>query len=84
MPATAADFFGDRNAGAIYGAMIVAWSIGGVIGPLAIAAIHDAVDSFALPFYLIAALCLAAMVLPATTRKPSEREVLMERQPTEA
>jgi hypothetical protein len=33
MPAAAADFFGPRNAGAIYGAIIVGWSIGGVLGP---------------------------------------------------
>ena len=84
MPATAADFFGTRNAGSIYGAMIVAWSIGGVVGPLAIAAIHDAVDGFALPFYLIAAMCLLSMALPLTTRKPAEREVVLEQQPTEA
>jgi OFA family oxalate/formate antiporter-like MFS transporter len=84
MPATAADFFGARNAGSIYGAMIVAWSIGGVVGPLAIAAIHDAVDGFALPFYLIAAMCLLSMALPLTTRKPAEREVVLEQQPTEA
>jgi OFA family oxalate/formate antiporter-like MFS transporter len=84
MPATAADFFGARNAGSIYGAMIVAWSIGGVVGPLAIAAIHDAVDSFAHPIYLIAAMCLLSMALPLTTRKPAEREVAMEQQPTEA
>ena len=38
MPATAADFFGTPNAGAIYGAMIVAWSIGGIVGPLIAAA----------------------------------------------
>lgn len=62
----------------------VAWSIGGVVGPLAIAAIHDAVDSFALPFYLIAAMCLLSMALPLTTRKPAEREVALEQQPTEA
>jgi MFS transporter, OFA family, oxalate/formate antiporter len=84
MPATAADFFGSRNAGAIYGAMIVAWSIGGVVGPLAIAAISDASGGFTLPFLLIAAMCLVAMVLPATTRKPAEREAFVEQQPSEA
>jgi MFS transporter, OFA family, oxalate/formate antiporter len=74
MPATAADFFGPKNVGAIYGAMIVGWSIGGVVGPLAIAAIADATDGFDVPFYLIAAMLVVSLVLPATTRKPAERE----------
>lgn len=33
MPATAGDFFGVRNAGAIYGLMILGGSLGGMIGP---------------------------------------------------
>jgi OFA family oxalate/formate antiporter-like MFS transporter len=37
MPAFAADFFGAKNAGAIYGAMLTAWSAGCVAGPLLIA-----------------------------------------------
>ena len=34
MPATAGDFFGVRHAGAIYGLMLIGWSLGGIIGPL--------------------------------------------------
>ena len=30
MPATAGDFFGVRNAGAIYGLMLIGWRLGGV------------------------------------------------------
>ena len=70
MPATAADFFGPKNAGGIYGAMIVGWSIGGVVGPLVIAAIADATGGFAVPFYIIAAMVLGAALLPATTKAP--------------
>ena len=72
MPATAADFFGPDNAGGIYGAMIVGWSIGGVVGPLVIAAIADATGGFTIPFYIIAAMVLGSAVLPLTTRKPAE------------
>lgn len=70
MPATAADFFGPRNAGAIYGAMIVGWSVGGVVGPLVIAGIADATGGFTVPFYIIAAMVLGAALLPATTKPP--------------
>jgi OFA family oxalate/formate antiporter-like MFS transporter len=71
MPAAAADFFGPKNAGGIYGAMIVAWSLGGVVGPLAIAAIVDATGGFATPSYIIAGMAALSIVLPLTTSKPS-------------
>ncbi|MQA92630.1 MAG: MFS transporter [Gemmatimonas sp.] len=73
MPATAADFFGPANAGAIYGAMIVGWSVGGVVGPLGIAALADLTGGFTMPFYLIAVLALVSAFLPARTAKPAER-----------
>jgi len=72
MPATAADFFGTKNAGAIYGAMIVAWSIGGVIGPLLTAALYEANDeSYTVPFTVIGVIAALALVLPLITRKPA-------------
>ncbi len=73
MPAAAADFFGPKNAGAIYGAMIVAWSIGGIVGPLAMAALVDATGGFALPLRIIAVVTALSLVLPTTTKKPAER-----------
>ena len=39
MPAFATDVFGAKNAGAIYGAMLTAWSAGAIAGPLLIATI---------------------------------------------
>jgi OFA family oxalate/formate antiporter-like MFS transporter len=73
MPATATDFFGPKNAGAIYGAMIVGWSIGGVVGPFAIAALTDATGGFDSSFYLIAGGVLLSALLPATLHKPTVR-----------
>jgi OFA family oxalate/formate antiporter-like MFS transporter len=37
MPAFAADVFGARNAGTVYGAMLTAWSAGAIAGPVLIA-----------------------------------------------
>jgi OFA family oxalate/formate antiporter-like MFS transporter len=72
MPATAADYFGTPNAGAIYGAMIVAWSIGGVVGPLVTAWLYEANDqSYTVPFTVIAVVALVALVLPLVTKMPS-------------
>ena len=72
MPATAADYFGTPNAGAVYGAMIVAWSIGGVVGPLLTAALYEADDnSYTLPFTVLAGVALASLALPLVTKMPS-------------
>ncbi|HLL69686.1 MAG TPA: OFA family MFS transporter [Micromonosporaceae bacterium] len=72
MPATAADYFGTPNAGAVYGAMIVAWSLGGVVGPLVTALLYEANGrSYTVPFTVIAIVALVALVLPMITRMPS-------------
>jgi MFS transporter, OFA family, oxalate/formate antiporter len=72
MPATAADFFGPPNAGAIYGAMIVAWSIGGVAGPLLLSTLYDSNDkTYGTPFVIIGIIALVAIALPLVTRMPA-------------
>jgi MFS transporter, OFA family, oxalate/formate antiporter len=72
MPATAADYFGTPNAGAIYGAMIVAWSIGGVVGPLVTALLYEASGkSYTLPFTVLAIVALVSVALPLITKMPS-------------
>jgi MFS transporter, OFA family, oxalate/formate antiporter len=73
MPATAADFFGTLNGGAIYGAMIVAWSIGGVVGPLIAAALYESSGGYTLPFTVLGIIALIALVLPMITRPPAPR-----------
>jgi MFS transporter, OFA family, oxalate/formate antiporter len=69
MPATAGDYFGLRNAGAIYGLMIVGWSIGGVVGPLLAAALIEG-DAYTTAFTTIAVLAFVSIVLPLVTRPP--------------
>ena len=73
MPATAADFFGTPNAGAIYGAMIVAWSIGGVVGPLVAARLYESSGGYTLPFTVLGIVALVSSVLPLITRPPAAR-----------
>ncbi len=73
MPATAADYFGTPNAGAIYGAMIVAWSIGGIVGPQLTALLFESSGGYTLPFTVIGILALVSMVLPLVTRLPKAR-----------
>ncbi|MDQ2716808.1 MAG: OFA family MFS transporter [Chloroflexota bacterium] len=59
MPAFAADFFGPKNSGTIYGAMLTAWSAGGIVGPILIASINTKVA-----LYIIAGITLVSTILP--------------------
>jgi OFA family oxalate/formate antiporter-like MFS transporter len=70
MPATAADYFGTPHAGAIYGAMIVAWSAGGVVGPLVAARLYETSGSYTVPFTVLGIVAAAALLLPVLARPP--------------
>ena len=70
MPATAGEFFGVKNAGAIYGLMLVGWSLGGVIGPLLIASLIGEDKAYTLAYTTIGIIALVSLVIPLITRKP--------------
>lgn len=88
MPAVAADYYGTANAGAIYGAMVVAWSIGGVVGPLGIAGIHSVTGSFVPALYLFAGIALLSALIPGRVTVPEASEAAGDgsggREPTRA
>jgi OFA family oxalate/formate antiporter-like MFS transporter len=74
MPATAGDYFGVKNAGAIYGLMIIGWSLGGVIGPLIASALIGADKGYGLAYTTLGIIALAALVLPFITKIPRTRQ----------
>ncbi|MEP7331808.1 MAG: OFA family MFS transporter [Terracoccus sp.] len=74
MPSTAGRFFGVRNAGGIYGLMLIGWSLGGIIGPLLIAALIGEEKAYTLGFTVIGIIALVGMVLPLITKKPALRQ----------
>ncbi|MBA2679476.1 MAG: OFA family MFS transporter [Ktedonobacteraceae bacterium] len=63
MPAFAADFFGPKNAGTIYGVMLTAWSAGGIIGPLLIASMD-----YRTALFVIAGIMVVSCALPLVAR----------------
>ncbi len=63
MPAFAADFFGPRNAGTIYGVMLTAWSAGAIVGPILIASVP-----FRTALYIIAVIMAVSTILPLVAR----------------
>jgi MFS transporter, OFA family, oxalate/formate antiporter len=83
MPATAGDHFGLRGAGAIYGLMLVGWSIGGVVGPLLVANLING-KSYTVAFTTIGLLALVSIVLPVITRPAGERAAATARVPETA
>ena len=73
MPATAGDFFGVRNAGAIYGLMLIGWSLGGVVGPSVASKLIGA-DAYTRGYTVIGIIALLGVGLTLITRKPADRE----------
>jgi OFA family oxalate/formate antiporter-like MFS transporter len=74
MPAFAADFFGPKNAGTIYGAMLTAWSAGGIVGPILIASFGTTKNpDYVTPLYIIAVIMLVSVPLPLIARALARR-----------
>ncbi len=74
MPAFAADYFGARNVGKIYGLMLTAWGFGGVLGPLLISYVVDQTGEYTTALYLLAGMLLASSLLPLVLRPPRSEE----------
>ena len=71
MPAFAADYFGAKNVGQVYGAMLTAWGIAGVVGPQLISYIRDSTGEYTSAFYIIAGIMLLSAIVPFIVRPPA-------------
>ncbi len=70
MPALAADFFGARNVGSIYGLMLTAWGLAGLLGPTLIAHVRQSTGYYTEALDLIAGIMLLSAALPFLVRPP--------------
>jgi OFA family oxalate/formate antiporter-like MFS transporter len=70
MPAFAADYFGAKNVGPIYGLMLTAWSFASAFGPLLIAKLRESSGTYTGGLHIIAGVLLVSMVLPFIVRPP--------------
>ena len=70
MPSFTADYFGTKYMGINYGWILLAWGVGGIVGPIFVAVVKDATGSFtgALPY--IAFMLIVATILPIIARRP--------------
>lgn len=76
MPAFAADYYGSKNIGPIYGLMLTAWGFASAFGPLMIAKLREMGTSFAYGLHLIAVILLVSIVVPIIVRPPREKAMV--------
>ena len=70
MPAFAADYFGARNVGPIYGLMLTAWGCASAFGPLLIAHLRQSSGSYVSGLHIIAVIMAVSMLLPILVSPP--------------
>jgi OFA family oxalate/formate antiporter-like MFS transporter len=75
MPAFAADYFGPKNVGPIYGLMLTAWGFASAFGPLLIAYMREFNGSYAGALEVIAGLMAVSALLPILVSRPHTRTV---------
>jgi OFA family oxalate/formate antiporter-like MFS transporter len=72
MPAFAADYFGAKNVGPIYGLMLTAWGAASVFGPLLIAHMRETTKVYSGALHIIAVVLTLSLVPPFAIRPPRE------------
>ena len=70
MPAFAADYFGSKNVGPIYGLMLTAWGSASAFGPLLIAHMRQSSGSYTSGLHVVAAIMAVSVVLPILVSPP--------------
>jgi MFS transporter, OFA family, oxalate/formate antiporter len=73
MPAFAADYFGSKNVGPIYGLMLTAWGCASAFGPLLMANLRQSSGSYASSLHIIAGIMAVSMLLPIVVSPPKPR-----------
>ena len=71
MPAFAADYFGTKDVGSIYGLMLTAWGFAGVLGPTLIATIRQRTGAYSDALTVIALIVLVSAIIPLIIRPPA-------------
>ena len=71
MPSFTADFFGTKYLGQIYGYILTAWGVGGIVGPFVAAKVRDVTGSYAGALVPVAVMLLIASVIPFFVKKPA-------------
>jgi OFA family oxalate/formate antiporter-like MFS transporter len=79
MPAFAADYFGAKNVGPIYGLMLTAWGFASAFGPLLIANMRQVSGTYGGAMHVIAGVMLVSAILPILVSPPQSGALPQER-----
>jgi OFA family oxalate/formate antiporter-like MFS transporter len=79
-PAFAADYFGPRDVGSIFGLMMLPWAFAAAFGPLLFAYLRQINGNYVQALYVIAGLMTAALILPILVTPPRSRNSAKELQ----
>ena len=71
MPSFTADYFGTKHLGQIYGFILTAWGLAGLVGPLVAAWVKDHTGSFTGAMPWVAAMLVIAAIIPFFVKKPA-------------
>jgi len=74
-PAFAADYFGPRHVGPIFGLMLLPWAFPAAFGPLLFAYLRQSTGGYNQALYLIAGILTVAMILPVLVSPPHKHKV---------
>ncbi|MGC1371295.1 MAG: OFA family MFS transporter [Candidatus Sulfotelmatobacter sp.] len=75
MPSFTADYFGAKFMGGIYGWILLAWGVGGVVSPLMIARLRQATGQYSTAIYIIAGVMVLSLILPLIVRRPKGKDI---------
>jgi OFA family oxalate/formate antiporter-like MFS transporter len=75
MPAFAADYFGPKNVGPIYGLMLTAWGCASAFGPLLIAHLRQVDGSYRSALHIIAGIMAVSVILPLVISPPKVHDI---------
>jgi OFA family oxalate/formate antiporter-like MFS transporter len=76
MPSFTGDFFGTKYYGQIYGFILTAWGVGGIVGPSIAARVKDATGSYRGTLLPVAIMLVIAAIIPFFVHKPAQPPVL--------
>ncbi len=74
MPAFAADYFGTKDIGTIYGLMLTAWGAAGVVGPTLIAYVRQETGEYQGALRIMALIALFSAIVPLLLHRASVRD----------
>ena len=77
-PAFAADYFGPRHVGPIFGLMLLPWAFPAAFGPLLFAYLRQSTGGYDQALYLIAGVLTVAMILPTLISPPHKHRAAEE------